>query len=394
MRVQTLILKAALITAISALANLTTAGRAAACSCVLPSVESSYNSASDVAYVDVRRTYVLRDTRYYVGYVARTFKGCLREGQRVILKTPASGATCGAELRLRPYLINGNRAGGFLGTPVLSISLCSYDRQVTELTEQDLSFLNGRTVCCGDACSCADGTEPVQCFVDPCSVAPACAEGQCMANYCGGCNAEFYDPSGERVCQGPETCTTDQDCDAASWCRQVKTDGTTEPSYECVPFVGQGARCNGFTLPWMYERCEPQLTCDTPDFVADARGVCRSSCESNADCTEGSYCASDKLCDDDGACERELDCNVEGNDYAHIECLGHGVCDLLGACGWECEAPECVDLSGFAFGPCDAVLGWAVLGGSCRELSGCSAGDFKLFASSDECRKACPSETP
>jgi len=388
MRVQTVISNAVLISAISALVNLAAAGSAAACSCVPPSVESSYLAASDVAFVDVRRTYVSSDSRYYVGYVARIFKGCLQEGQRVILKTPVSSATCGAELRFRRYLINGQRAGEFLGVPVLSITLCSYDRQVSELTERDLGFLNGRMVCCGD-CTCADGSEPVQCLVDPCSVAPACDEGACVANYCGGCNAEFYDAFGEAVCEGPTECKSDADCAADAWCREVKSDGTTEPSYACVPFVGEGARCNGFTLPWMYERCEPHLTCDTPDYVADAPGVCRRSCERSEDCPSGSYCASDKLCEEDGACEREVDCSLPGNDYGHIECVGHGVCSLEGACGWVCEAPECVDVAGFDFGPCDAVLGWGVSDGSCRELSGCSAGDFVLFGSGEECKKAC-----
>ena len=394
MRVQSLILNGVLISVISAFVNLATAGRASACSCVPPTVESSYEHASDVAYVDVRRTYTAGALRYYVGYVARTFKGCLRERQRVILKTPTSSATCGATLGFERYLINGQRSGGFWGTPVLSINLCSYDRPAAELTPQDVAFLNGRTVCCGDACSCADGSQPVQCFVDPCSVAPECSEGECVANYCGGCNAEFYDERGERVCEGPTACKSDADCDADSWCRQVKSEGSTEPSYECVPFVAEGASCNGFTPPWMYERCEPQLTCDTRDNVADAPGVCRARCETKADCKEGSYCASDGLCDDDGACEREVDCNLPGNDYGHIECVGHGICSsIVGACGWQCEAPQCVDLAGFDFGPCDAVLGWGVIDGSCRALSGCSAGDFQLFATGGECRKACAADS-
>jgi hypothetical protein len=392
MRLQSLILNAALISAISAFVNVATAGRAAACSCFPPSVESSYHYASDVAYIDVLGTFRSSDTRYYVGYVARTFKGCLYERQRVILKTPVSSATCGAELGFERYLINGQRTGSFLGTPVLSINLCSYDRPVGELSEQDVAFLNGRTVCCGDACSCADGSQPVHCLVDPCSVAPACAEGECVANYCGGCSAEFYDQRGEPVCEGPVACKADEDCDGDSWCRPVQSDGSTDSTYECVLFVGEGARCNGFTLPWLYERCEPQLTCDTPDNVADAPGVCRASCESDADCREGSYCASDKLCDDDGACEREVDCNLPGNNYAHIECVGHGVCSLEGRCGWQCKAPQCVDLAGYDFGPCKRLLGAGVIDGQCQEIGGCDAMGFDLFQDVESCRKTCPSE--
>jgi hypothetical protein len=274
---------------------------------------------------------------------------------------------------------------------VLSISLCSYDRQVSELIEHDREFLACRTVCCGDACSCADGTQPVACIVDPCSVAPACDEGKCVANYCGGrCNAEFYNAMGEAVAEAPSACKTDADCAHGSWCRQGQFDGTTAPRYECVPFVGESARCDRFTLPWLYERCEPGLSCDTPDFVADAPGVCRSSCETSADCKEGSYCASDKLCDVDGACEREVDCGLPGNNYLQIECVGHGVCGADQRCSRECGAPQCVDLSGLALGPCDAVLGWGVVEGRCAELSGCTADPFKLFSDAASCKKACP----
>ena len=43
---------------------------------------------------------------------------------------------------------------------------------------------------------------PVNCFVDPCSVAPPCesnATVECVANYCGGCYADFYDFEGDLV---------------------------------------------------------------------------------------------------------------------------------------------------------------------------------------------------
>jgi eight-cysteine-cluster-containing protein len=86
---------------------------------------------------------------------------------------------------------------------VLSIDSCDYNPAVSALTEHDREFLEQRQVCCGDACTCADGTAPVNCFADPCSVAPACSEGTCQANYCGGCNAEFYDENGYAVCENP-----------------------------------------------------------------------------------------------------------------------------------------------------------------------------------------------
>ena len=271
MRMQTLILNTALVSAVVVFVNLATTSRAAACSCVQPSVESSYHNASDVAFVDVRRTYASADTRYYVGYVARTFKGCLREWQRVILKTPVSSATCGAELSMRRYLINGTRTGSFLGTPVLAITLCSYDRRVSELTAQDLVFLNGRTVCCGDACRCADGTQPVPCLVDPCSVARACEEGECVANYCGGCHAEFYDPRGEPVCEGPMACKSDEDCLRTGCSGQVcaaqdvVTTCEYRPEYACYDAPGV-TQCGCFA-----GQCGWEPTVELTQCIEDAR---------------------------------------------------------------------------------------------------------------------------
>ena len=63
---------------------------------------------------------------------------------------------------------------------------------------------------------------------------------------------------------------------------------------------------------------------------------------------------------------------------------------VLRTCGWECTNPMCVDVLGYDFGACAAVLGWGVVGGACVAVSGCDPDPFVLFASSDECTAACP----
>jgi hypothetical protein len=363
--------------------------RAEACSCVVPTVENGYNNSTDVVTAAVSFGFRLGGTQYYFARVQRVFKGCLDADDWVVLKTPTDGAACGVDLSLRRYLLNAHADGQQFGLPALRIGLCGYNHLVSDLSEEDLAFLDGRTVCCGDECACADGSQPVQCFVDPCSVAPECSLGECVANYCGGCNAEFYNTTGDAVCgPGDSECFGDEDCSSGEWCRAAPPDGSI---YECVPFVGDGERCNGFTTPWNYEQCEAGLTCDTPDFVADAPGICRGRCPSQG-CGNQGYCAADGLCDDDGACERDVDCNLLGNDYAHIECVGHGVCDASGRCGWECGDPQCLDLGGYDFGACDALLGWGVENGVCAQLSGCSSGPFPLFETLDACVLACTAQ--
>jgi hypothetical protein len=138
--------------------------------------------------------------------------------------------------------------------------------------------------------------------------------------------SQFFLPARAAASQ----CQSDVDCGAGTWCRPRQAGGK-----ECVPFVGEGKACEGFTVPWLFQRCEPRLRCDLPELIADAPGVCRSQCKSSADCRANQYCATDQLCHDDGTCDASGDCNREGNTYAHSECVGQGVCSE-GRCGWKC----------------------------------------------------------
>jgi len=192
-------------TLVAGLAWLALAGRTQACTCLPPDLTLLYNQSSDVFTGEV--TGVTRGD-YTLGYefrIARTFQGCSKPGQLVGLFTAASSAPCGVELSLGvEYLITAQRDPG---TDRLSISLCGYNRPVGDLTARDLQFLETRRRCCGDECACVAGN-PVQCFADPCSV-QSCPEGDCVANFCGGCFAEFYDDLGRAVCT---PCESDADC--------------------------------------------------------------------------------------------------------------------------------------------------------------------------------------
>jgi hypothetical protein len=181
-------------------------------------------------------------------------------------------------------------------------------------------------------------------------------------------------------------CNADEDCGDAEWCRQTEAGGR-----KCVPFAQQGESCNGFTLPWSYEQCAPDLVCDVPEYVADAPGVCRVPCKDNVGCSAGEYCASG-ACRSDGTCENATQCLAAGNEWPHILCEGYPTCPLFGdgeQCGWECGASQCVDIRGVDFGPCDAVLGHGVYFGQCVALSGCDARGLQLFATLEECQALC-----
>jgi len=373
-----LVLALAMVSAVTVL----NAGDAQACSCMEPSVETSYYQNSDVLKVRVLRSITLGSNRYYLAKTRETFKGCIGARRWVILQTASSSAACGADYEVgRSYLIHGERAGGFWGIPFLSVHGCNYDVRWSQLTSEDRAFIYSRYNCCGERCECTDGSEPVECFADPCEF-QSCDEGVCEANYCGGCNAEFFNELGELVCT--DECSSDADCSEDSWCRQ-----TEAGQLACTPFVGEEESCGGFTVPWMYERCEPGLVCDTPEFIADAPGECRRPCDGNDDCRDAQYCASDDLCHRDASCERDVDCNLDGNSYAHIRCMGYGVCSPTQECGWECGHPGCVDLTGMDFGMCDMVLGWGRIDGECQHFSGCGDRGFTFFETEDACESAC-----
>jgi hypothetical protein len=225
--------------------------------------------------------------------------------------------------------------------------------------------------------SSADCAPTEQCNAgEVCLPPPGCERGEMCPDVCSG-----------YCVNAPESCSADSDCPSGNWCRVTEAGGRA-----CVPFAQAGARCDGFTVPWAYERCSPELVCDLPEFVADAPGICRRQCKSSADCTSSEYCGTDSLCHADGTCDRSVDCVSEGNDYPRILCVGYPVCSgglSNGRCGWQCGDPRCTDLRGVDFGKCDALLGWAVVGGKCTSVSGCSAGNFKLFASQSDCAVAC-----
>ena len=49
--------------------------------------------------------------------------------------------------------------------------------------------------------TCPPGTPQVRCAADPCKTktCPNNPDAKCVANYCGGCNAEFFDEDDERI---------------------------------------------------------------------------------------------------------------------------------------------------------------------------------------------------
>jgi hypothetical protein len=185
---------------------------AAACKCLPPDPYRSYENADHVLHVRVQGLLSQSASRrsYAAVLVDDDYKGCLTARTRVVIETATSSASCGMSLRAGEYLLHGHLVGAQRGIPRLSVGTCDLNVRWKELTDEQRAYLDSRFVCCGDECSCADGSEPVNCFVDPCRVSSCDVPGaECRSNYCGGCNAEWVDESGASVCEQDAACDYD-----------------------------------------------------------------------------------------------------------------------------------------------------------------------------------------
>ncbi len=194
-----------LLAAFGLIATLMLAAPAAeACSCLPPTVQSSYRNHDNAFTGRAMSETIYGQWRVTDFLVTRDIKSCLPTGRIVRVATPVQSATCGTRFRMgQQYLVFASN--GSVTTPsgttvrVMTTNICAGNRTVTSLTRDEVDWLRTRFVPCTG--TCVDPNVPVyNCLVDPCTTVPACAQGTCEANYCGGCIAEFYDSFGYQVC--------------------------------------------------------------------------------------------------------------------------------------------------------------------------------------------------
>ncbi len=146
---------------------------------------------------------------------------------------------------------------------------------------------------------------PVDCFQDPCEVAEECQLNtpiECVANYCGGCYADFYDLNGNLV-----------DCYAGYSCSGVNPAGCFQngcpDGYECID-------------DWENSCVSSYCDCDE----AAGQWVCTGDCN-------GGTCIMEECIDLTGLffglCDMYL-----GVGYAD------GSCQYLSGCGWDVDGVD------------------------------------------------------
>jgi hypothetical protein len=175
---------------------------ALACSCLAPSVESSYNTSDHAVIGRVMSRTILQGWHVYDVRVLRDLKDSQPRGTVVRIATPDNQAACGDSFNVNQNYVlfaSDQRIGG---QPRWVTNYCRNNAPLTTLDPDQMDFLRSREIVDPTGTLvCADPSIPLTpCLIDPCTTAPACPNGTCEANYCGGCNAEFYDPFGYAVC--------------------------------------------------------------------------------------------------------------------------------------------------------------------------------------------------
>ena len=175
---------------------------AQACSCIQPDLIRTYREVTDVIRGRTIGSWVVGSNTYYSMRVKKVFKGCAAVDRIVYLTTPTSSASCGQSLKVgKVYLITGDETPSSYTRPVFAFNACGFNERPRQLTADERSFLQSRPVECNNKfVECADGSTLVSCFVDPCQVNTCSSATVCEANYCGGCQAEFYDSSNYAAC--------------------------------------------------------------------------------------------------------------------------------------------------------------------------------------------------
>ncbi len=188
--------------AVAAAITLALPADALACSCLAPTVESSYNSAEHTIVGQVLRRTVFPGWHVYDVRVIRDLRDSNARGEIVQIVTADNQAACGDSFNVNQRYVLFADDTRVAGATRWSTTYCRGNRLVSTLTSDQEDFLRSREMIAPSGqLTCADPAIPlVTCLVDPCSGVTPCPGATCESNFCGGCNAELYDRFGYAAC--------------------------------------------------------------------------------------------------------------------------------------------------------------------------------------------------
>lgn len=143
----------------------------------------------------------------------------------------------------------------------------------------------------GSAATQCSPSDMVNCFVDPCTETrcPAYPTATCRPNYCGGCNAEFYTSDGTEVtalCNSRPT-----QCSNIVNCLINPCTVTTCPAYpnaECRANYCGGCNAEFYTADDTEVTAQCNHICPPPEGF----GLCFEQCSADRVCPSGRLCCS------------------------------------------------------------------------------------------------------
>lgn len=175
--------------------------QADACTCVRPDITFSYRNNDHAVVARAVSVQAAGNYNVWTFRLIKDVKECSRPGASFRVATPSNPAGCGTSFTPgHTYLLFADDTN-IGGQRRWTTTACAGNMELTQMTPDDVDYIMHRPLFCGGQATCVDGTQPVNCFADPCSVGAACAGATCESNYCGGCTAEWYDASGYGMCR-------------------------------------------------------------------------------------------------------------------------------------------------------------------------------------------------
>ncbi len=220
-------------------------------------------------------------------------------------------------------------------------------------------------------------------------------------------------------------CVDDNDklfsCDGTFLCAI----GRIDPTFSCDPFITEYLIKDN--LIW-----SPDCNCECPVFEQAVCGIdgitypskCQAECAGIEIIGEGICFGIDALappCYDvadvdfglceaimgvaivNGTCQTVSGCGKYAIGGVNYEAAFFPTVEIcLETCGGvDALAPPCYDVAGVDFGPCDAIMGVAILDGTCQTISGCGEYDIAgigykeaFFPTVEICRQTCGGNNP